>query len=136
MSISLAVALLCLLIFISGLVLPVYGMIRGGKRGGLWGLGTLWSALAAAAFFPLSVGIQEGAWRNLGLPTISLGVVGIGGFVGWVLCFRKMLHSVAQARRDAMGLCRNCGYSRKDLSWETPCPECGKRGELPLTDPT
>jgi len=35
---------------------------------------------------------------------------------------------VRGARRRRLGLCLHCGYDRRDLPADTPCPECGREG--------
>ncbi len=86
------------------------------------------------AFYPegCSMAFEWGNSRRWGFTQYSvplwaplLAMVGATTFVGWKTA--RMLRRRGQTQR---GQCSNCGYDRRGLAIDAPCPECGKNDRL------
>jgi hypothetical protein len=52
--------------------------------------------------------------------------------VAWVVLLPTLFVALAaprvrEQRRRRAGLCASCGYDRRDLAGDAPCPECGAK---------
>lgn len=120
-------AIVCLMVSITGLIAPIVSRLKHGNRGFLQALAGVPGAALIWAWMMLFIGIMEGVYRANSLVPWLVGGVGAAGAFLVVLAIRAVM-----LPRLKPGECPRCLYQCAGLP---QCPECGQRLGGPSSDP-